>query len=69
MPVDYYLENIVQINDSSKMLTDLVLYNKFHSISTNTLSMKQKFILLLYVRHLVMKIYNLTEEDTKGNLD
>ena len=68
-PVDYYLENIVQINDLSKMLIDLVLYNKFHSsISTNTLSMKQKFILLLYVRHLVMKIYNLTEEDTKGNL-
>ena len=47
----------------------MVLYNKFHSsISTNTLSMKQKYILLLYVRHLVMQIYNLTEEDTVGNM-
>ena len=66
--VDYYLENLVQMNDLSKILVDTVLYNKFHSsISTNTLSMKQKYILLLYVRHLVMQIYSLTEEDTINN--
>ena len=29
--------------------------------------MKQKYILLLYVRSLIMRIYNLTEEDTKTN--
>lgn len=68
-PVDYYLENLVSMNDLSKILIDMVLYNKFHSsISTNTLSNKQKYILLLYVRHLVMQIYNLTEDDTKGNV-
>jgi hypothetical protein len=66
--VDCYLENLTTMNDLSKILIDTVLYNKFHtSISTNTLSTKQKYILLLYVRHLVMRIYNLTEEDTKGN--
>lgn len=67
-PVDYYLEHIPQMNDLSKILIDAVLYNKFHSsISTNTLSMRQKFILLLYVRHLIMQIYGLTEENTKDN--
>lgn len=67
-PVDYYLENIPVMNDISKILIDTVLYNKFHSsISTNTLSMKQKFILLLYVRSIVMQIYGLTEEDTLNN--
>lgn len=67
-PVDYYLENIPQMNDLSKILIDTVLYNRFHSsISTNTLSMRQKYLLLLYVRHLVMQIYNLTEEDTLNN--
>ena len=68
-PVDYYLENLTVMNDLSKILIDTVLYNKFHSsISTNTLSNKQKYILLLYVRHLVMQMYNLTEEDTKDNV-
>jgi hypothetical protein len=67
-PVDYYLENIPQMNDLSKILIDTVLYNKFHSsISTNTLSMRQKYLLLLYVRHLVMNIYGLSEEDTMNN--
>ena len=67
--VDYYLEHIPQMNDLSNILINTVLYNKFHSsISTNTLSMKQKYILLLYVRHLVMKIYGLTESDTTGNM-
>lgn len=67
-PVDFYLENVPQLNDLSKILIDTVLYNKFHSsISTNTLSMRQKYLLLLYVRSIIMKIYGLTEEDSKGN--
>jgi hypothetical protein len=67
-PLDYYLEHLTTMNDLSKLLVDMILYNKFHSsISTNTLSRKQKYILLLYVRHLVMKIYNISEEDSKGN--
>lgn len=67
-PVDFYLENIPKLNGISEILIDTVLYNKFHSsISTNTLSMKQKYILLLYVRDMVMKIYGLTEEDTISN--
>ena len=67
-PVDYYLKNVPQMNDLSKILIDTVLYNKFHSsLSTNTLSMYQKYLLLLYVRHLVMQIYGLTEEDTLNN--
>lgn len=68
-PVDYYLNNLPQMNDLSKILIKIVLYNKFHSsLSTDTLSMKQKYILLLYVRHLIMKMYSLTEEDTTGNV-
>lgn len=67
-PVDFYLENVPQLNDLSKILIDTVLYNKFHSsISANTLSMRQKYLLLLYVRSIIMKIYGLTEEDSKGN--
>lgn len=67
-PVDFYLENVPQMNDLSKILIDTVLYNKFHSsISTNTLSMRQKYLLLLYVRSIIMQIYGLTEEDSKGN--
>jgi len=64
-PVDWYLENLVQMNDLSRILVDTVLYNKFHSsLSTNTLTMKQKYIILLYVRHMIMDIYTLSEEDT-----
>ena len=67
-PVDFYLDNLPQMNDLSKILIDVVLYNKFHSsISTNTLSMRQKYLLLLYVRHLVMNIYSISEEDSIGN--
>jgi hypothetical protein len=63
--VDFYLQNLIQMNDLSKSLISTVLYNKFHSsISTDILSMKQKYFLLLYVRHLVMEIYGLTEADT-----
>lgn len=64
-PLDFYLEHLPQMNDLAKILVDTVLYNKFHSsISTNTLSTKQKYIILLYVRHLIMKMYGLTEPDT-----
>lgn len=67
-PVDYYMEHMPQMNELSKILIDTVLYNKFHSsISTNTLSMRQKVLLLLYVRHMVMEIYGIQEEDTKDN--
>ena len=64
-PLDFYLTNLPQMNDLSKILVDTVLYNRFHSsISTNTLSMKQKYIILLYVRSLIMNMYGLSESDT-----
>lgn len=64
-PVEFYLENLPKMNDLSKILIDTVLYNKFHSsISTNTLNTKQKYILLMYVRHLVLDMYGLSEEQT-----
>lgn len=64
-PLDFYLENLPQMNDLSKILVDTVIYNRFHSsISTNTLSMKQKYIILLYVRALIMNMYGLNEHDT-----
>lgn len=67
-PLDFYLKNLPQMNDLSKMLIESVLYNKFHSsLSINTLSMKQKYILLLYVRSIVMRLYTLRECDTTGN--
>lgn len=67
-PLDFYLENLTMMNDLSKILIDTVLYNKFHSsISTNTLSKKQRYILLLYVRHMIIQEYGLSEEDTKTN--
>lgn len=67
-PLQFYLDNLPQMNDLSKILVDTVLYNKFHSsISTNTLSTKQKYILLLYVRSLIMKIYGLNERNTIDN--
>lgn len=66
--IQWYLENLIQMNDLSKILVDTVLYNKFHSsLTTNTLSMKQKYYLLLYVRSLIMEIYGLSEEDTISN--
>lgn len=67
-PVDFYLENLPQMNELSKVLVRTVLYNKFHSsVSIDLLSMKQKYIILLYVRNMIMRIYGLTEEDTKTN--
>jgi hypothetical protein len=67
-PVDWYLENLVQMNDLSRILVQTVLYNKFHSsLDIDTLTMKQKYIVLLYVRNLIMEIYGLSEEDTIGN--
>jgi hypothetical protein len=67
-PVDYYLENLPQMNDLSKLLISTILYNKFHSsIDIDILNMKQKYILLLYVRHLVMTMYGITEEESTGS--
>jgi len=67
-PVDWYLEHLPRMNDLSKIIVDTVLYNKFHSsLSTDTLTMKQKYIILLYVRNMIMNIYGLTEEDTISN--
>ena len=67
-PLKFYLKNLPTMNDLSKILIESVLYNKFHSsISINILSMQQKYILLLYVRKIVMDLYSLTEEDTIHN--
>ena len=64
-PLDFYLENLPVMNDLSKLLVNTVLYNRFHaSISTDTLTTKQKYILLLYVRNMIMNIYNMSEEAT-----
>jgi len=66
--VDYYLDHLVSMNDLSELMIQTVLYNRFHSsININTLSLKQKFILLLYVRRMIMDIYNLNEEDTPNS--
>lgn len=63
--LDFYLDNLTTMNDLSKILIDTVLYNRFHSsISTNTLSMKQKYIILLYIRHMIMDMYYMNEGDT-----
>jgi hypothetical protein len=67
-PVEFYLQNLIQMNDLSKILVSTVLYNEFHSsLTTDTLSMKQKCMLLLYVRKRVMDIYGLSESDTISN--
>lgn len=67
-PLKFYLKNLPTMNELSKILIESVLYNKFHSsISINILSMQQKYILLLYVRKIVMDLYSLTEEDTIHN--
>lgn len=66
--LDFYMTNLTKLNDLAVMLIHIVLYNKFHSsISLSTVSNKQKYILLLYVRSMIMKIYNLNEEDTVDN--
>ena len=66
--VDFYLKNLPQMNDLSKLLISTVLYNKFHSsIDIDILNMKQKYILLLYVRHIIMTMYMVSEEDSVGN--
>lgn len=66
--LDFYLQNLPKMNDLAALLLHIVLYNKFHSsISISTISIKQKYILLLYIRNMIMKIYNLSEEDTMSN--
>jgi hypothetical protein len=67
-PLNWYMENLPKMNELASMLIRIVLYNKFHSsISLSTISTEQKFILLLYVRSMIMRIYNLNEEDTVSN--
>jgi hypothetical protein len=67
-PLDFYLTNLPQMNELSKLLVDTVLYNLFHSsISTNTLNNKQKYIVLLYVRYLIMELRLISEEETVSN--
>lgn len=67
-PLDFYLTNIIQMNGLSELLIDTVLYNLFHSsISTVTLNNKQKFIVLLYVRHLIMQLRWIDELATVNN--
>lgn len=67
-PLDFYLTNIIQMNGLSELLIDTVLYNLFHSsISTVTLNNKQKFIVLLYVRHLIMELRWIDESATVNN--
>lgn len=66
--VDFYLENSPQMNDLSKILIETVLYNHFHSsMSIDALNMRQKYLLLLYVRHIIMDIYGLSEKATLDN--
>lgn len=67
-PLDFYLTNMVQMNGLSELLIDTVLYNLFHSsITTVTLNNKQKFIVLLYVRHLIMQLRWVDESATVTN--
>lgn len=67
-PLDFYLDNLPNMNELAKMLITIVLYNKFHSsISLSILSMRQKYILLLYIRSMIMQIYSLREEETRSN--
>lgn len=67
-PLDFYLEHLPKMNELATMLIHIVLYNKLHSsISLSTISVKQRYILLLYVRSMIMKIYNLSEEETVSN--
>lgn len=66
--INYYIDNLPQMNQLSSMLVDIILYNKFHSsILMSTLNLKQKYILLLYLRSIIMDIYSLSEEDTIGD--
>ena len=67
-PVDFYLQNLPQMNDLSKLLVSTVLCNEFHSsIEMDVLNMKQKYILLLYVRYRIMMMYGISEEATVSN--
>lgn len=67
-PVDFYLEHLPEMNDLSKILITLILYNKFHSsLSIDVLNKRQKYLLLLYVRSIIMKIYGISEEYSTGD--
>lgn len=67
-PLKYYMDNLPAMNSLSELLIKTVIYNKFHSsLALNNLSMEQRYILLLYVRHLIMDIYQMNESDTVGS--
>lgn len=67
-PLEYYMQNIPVMNDLSKLILKSVLYNRFHSsISFDTLNMKQKYILLLYVRKMIMDMDDISEHETISN--
>lgn len=67
-PVDYYLTHLPQMNNFAETLVNSVLYNEFHSsLTTNVLNMRQKYIVLMYVRKRIMDIYGITEADSKTN--
>ena len=62
------MDNLPAMNSLSELLIKTVIYNKFHSsLALNNLSMEQRYILLLYVRHLIMDIYQMNESDTIGS--
>lgn len=64
-PLKFYLVNLPAMNPLSELLIRTIIYNKFHSsLTMKTLSTEQKYILLLYVRHIIMEMYQMNEEDT-----
>ena len=67
-PVDFYMQNLPQMNDLSAILIDAILYNRFHStVSTRTISQKQRYILLLYVRDVIMHLCEINEYDSTSS--
>lgn len=61
--LDFYIMNLPMMNDLTSTLINAVLYNKFHtSISTKTISQKERYILLLYVRRVIMELQGVSEE-------
>jgi hypothetical protein len=64
-PLDFYMKNLPQMNELSGILIDSILYNRFHSsVSTRTISQKQRYILLLYVRDVVMELCEIPESES-----
>jgi hypothetical protein len=63
--LDFYMKNLPEMNELSAILIDAILYNRFHStVSTRTISQKQRYILLLYVRDIIMELCEVSEYDS-----